>query len=223
MTGVDQMSTSPLGDTSHVAYQPLGHLAMWDGNYRESDVEAIARSIARFGFNGALKVWNGIVVAGNHTLKALRRMELEHQAIPKHVVADESGGWLVPCIDVSHLSEGEAQAFAVADNETVRRWIDPKALRLVLSEVFEEDPSLKDSVGLDPGAIAALMETEEEAANEGADLSDALGDVLQDLCPHCGKDVRISPRGYSMHRRDGSETPWKDGDPMEDERRRDRG
>ena len=48
----------------------LTTIRLWAENYRHGDVEAIKGSIRRFGFNGVLKVWKDIVIAGNHAAKA---------------------------------------------------------------------------------------------------------------------------------------------------------
>src|SRR5678816_1610554 len=85
-------------------------------NYRSGDVGAIVTSILTFGFNSALRVWqNCVVKAGNHSLLALQSIKASGLPIPTHIKA-QGDSWLVPCIDISHLSETAANAFMVADN-----------------------------------------------------------------------------------------------------------
>lgn len=88
---------------SKIDRRPLSQLQPWERNYNRGDVDAIARSIQRFGFNGTLRVWrDGIVVAGNHGLAALRHLKAEGAEPPVHIELAEDGDWLVPVTDVSH-------------------------------------------------------------------------------------------------------------------------
>lgn len=57
-------------------------ISRWEGNYRRGNVEAIAASIERFGFNGALRVWNDTVMAGNHTHAALEKLRADGEGEP---------------------------------------------------------------------------------------------------------------------------------------------
>ncbi|MFN8452467.1 MAG: hypothetical protein U0521_28650 [Anaerolineae bacterium] len=78
--------------------------------------------------NAALRVWqDNVVMAGNHTLQALRliqqegwKPELDHHFPPTNVV-EHDGAWYVPYIDMSHLDAVEARAFAIADNHIARQ------------------------------------------------------------------------------------------------------
>lgn len=150
--------------------RPLGDLRSWERNYNRGDVDAIARSIVRFGFNGTLRVWReGIVVAGNHGLAALQRLKAEGAPPPVHIDLAEDGDWLVPVTDVSHLDETLAEAFAVADNRTRDlATTDDAQLAAILQSIVEEDASLLADTGYDFSDLGAIL----------AGLEDGLGPNL---------------------------------------------
>jgi len=105
---------------SSISFVPLAQLNLWPRNYRKGEVAEIAGSLKRFGFNGALRVREQTVYAGNHTLLALRTLKQEGTEPPNGIEVSRSGEWLVPCRDIGHLSEQEATAFALADNRTAQ-------------------------------------------------------------------------------------------------------
>ena len=142
----------------HVQYWPLNSLKPWEGNYRRGDVDAIAKSIQRFGFNGALRVKDETVYAGNHALAALQQMHGHGQSMPKGIVADPAGGWLVPVIDIGHLSEVEAEAFAIADNHTQELGTqDSEQLTLLLEQIRVQDESLLPATSFDQTDLEQLL------------------------------------------------------------------
>ena len=128
----------------------LSSLRAWGRNYNVGDIGAIYLSIQRWGFNGALRVWYDrekpdaeppVVIAGNHTYLALLQMRDEDCDPPVNVELDAQGDWLVECIDVSHLSFVEAEAFAIADNRTADlATYDEEKLAVLLREIAERDP-----------------------------------------------------------------------------------
>lgn len=72
--------------TEIITYRKLSELTNWERNYRVGDVSAIVTSIVTFGFNGALRVWkDGVVIAGNHALKALNTMKANGATVPRGV------------------------------------------------------------------------------------------------------------------------------------------
>ena len=100
----------------------LDDLILWEDNYNQGDVGAIALSIRKTGFNNVPRVWNGLNLrAGNHTVKALRLIRQEgpqagDRAFPPAHVYVEDGEWYVDVLGLGDLSEAEATAFAIADN-----------------------------------------------------------------------------------------------------------
>lgn len=159
-------------------YQPLSQLQPWADNYNHNDVAEIARSIRRFGFNAALRVWrDNIIMAGNHTFLALRRIQsegpqpqLDRNWPPANVIvqADE---WYVLWVDVSHLDTMEAKAYAIADNNLARKAVsDDKLLAEYLQEIAEADPSLFVATGYDDKSLDRLIaQIAHEIANAPAD------------------------------------------------------
>lgn len=142
------------------ALKPLSSLKTWERNYRKGDVDAIAASISRFGFNGALRVWqDNAVMAGNHALLALRQLRDSGSPAPFHVaeVGDER---FVKTIDLSHLNRFEAQAFAIADNHTQEIGSnDDAALASLLQSIAEQDATAMAATGYDDAAVKALLES----------------------------------------------------------------
>jgi ParB-like chromosome segregation protein Spo0J len=84
---------------------PLSDLRPDPKNAREHgerSFEAIRKSYERFGQLKPVVVGGGVVVAGNGTLEAVRRMGWTHLAV----------------VDAAGLSPDELKAFALADNRT---------------------------------------------------------------------------------------------------------
>jgi ParB-like chromosome segregation protein Spo0J len=105
---------------------PLDHLRPFPGNPRRGDVDAIVRSLDRFGQRKpvvALK--DGTVLAGNHIMEAARRL-----------------GWTSLWVSWWTGTEEEARAFVLADNRTSELGtVDESDLYALLLEVqaFEND------------------------------------------------------------------------------------
>lgn len=144
--------------TDSIIYRNAIELKTWDRNYRKGDVGAIITSIDTFGFNGALRLWqDDTVVAGNHALIALRQMKDGAYKTPHHIV-ERDGAWFVPCIDVSHLSKLQAEAFATADNRTQERGTnDAQQLAELLSNLAAEEENLLLATGYDEDEFDALL------------------------------------------------------------------
>lgn len=146
-------------------YKALSALSEWEDNYNQGDVEAIARSIRRFGMNGALRVWGtSSVIAGNHTFKAIRLIReqgadevLDGQFPPANILV-EDGEWYIAFIDVSHLDPLEANLFAVADNQTARlAVVDEVKLAQLLTRAHDADPSAIIATALGGDEVQRLV------------------------------------------------------------------
>jgi hypothetical protein len=142
----------------HIQYRDLATLKRWGRNYRQGDVGAIIQSIARFGFNGALRVWrDDVVIAGNHALMALLQMKASAYQTPRGIV-EHGNKWLIPCIDVSHLNEIESEAYAIADNKSQERGDnDNEQLAALLSSIAAEDAELLRATGYDGDDVDNLL------------------------------------------------------------------
>ncbi len=173
-----------------VSLVPLSQLHEWERNYRLGDVEAIKKSIRRFGFNGVLKVWQGgVVMAGNHALKALRSLQEEDaKALPANCVADPDGGWLIPCVGIERLTYEEAQAFALADNKTASLGSnDELLLDELLSELGDFDASLIEDAGFDLPDIEETPAPNFQPSDDGTKF----GEPKKVKCPKCGEEFEI--------------------------------
>jgi DNA modification methylase len=106
---------------------PLDQLHTMPGNPRRGDVEAVARSLERFGqLKPIVARADGTVIAGNHTLMAARQL-----------------GWPELAVVRTDHDDATAKAFALADNRTSELGsYDEQALLDMLNEVNEADPTL---------------------------------------------------------------------------------
>lgn len=175
-------------EQEQIGVRQISALKRWGRNYRKGDVNAIAKSIVRFGFNGALRVWNGTVMAGNHQLLAL--LSLKDSGIdPPRGVWEQAGEWFVPCIDISHLSEEEAEAFGVADNRLQERGqTDAMGLSVLLGDL-REHIEIED-MGFCQGDLDRMLaelaeDPEVEPANESE--QGELDRSCSKRCEECGK------------------------------------
>lgn len=177
-----------------IGLRDIENLKEWEGNYRQGDVETILASILKFGFNGALRVWTGEkVIAGNHALKALLRAK-EIGAEPPVGVTKKGEKWFVPCIDVSHLSEAESIAFAVADNRTSDLAENNEDILGRLLQQIESD-GLLDDVGYgheDLQAMLASMTAPEVSPPVFEPTSEPpVKEPRAATCPECGHTFTI--------------------------------
>lgn len=162
--------------SNSISYRDLTTLKTWKRNYRHGDVGAIITSIVTFGFNHALRVWNdNTVIAGNHSLLALQSIKAQGLQPPRGIRADKDN-WIIPCIDVSHLTETQAQAFAIADNRTSElAENDNQQLADLLSEIAAQDEKLLAATGYDGDDVDALLKGLSNPTNE--DWNNILGNL----------------------------------------------
>lgn len=136
---------------------PLDEIQIWERNYRVGNVEIIASSIRRFGFNSTVRIHTGTVYAGNHSILALRAIH-DAEDLPPLGIEVSRGRWLVPCLDISHLSKDEASAFAIADNRASDvATNDSEALAALLAELHLESPELVNDSGYSEDDLDALL------------------------------------------------------------------
>src|SRR5574341_1472242 len=181
--------------------RPLSQLKKWPGNYNKGDVRAIARSILRFGFNSALRVWqDDMVIAGNHSLQALQLLHelslqeainqlLGEQAAqriaagempaphwpPEHIEVQD-GEWLAQTVAVTHLSWEEAKAYAIADNHTAQLASqDPELLARYLAELLEHDLVSFQATGYSEDDLRELLAMVDPPSDPAPDPGDQTG------------------------------------------------
>lgn len=171
---------------------PLSQLKAWDQNYRLGDIDAIKASLQEFGFNGALRVKDGTVMAGNQTFAALKSMKDSGAKPPRNVVA-KAGDWHVPAIDLAHLSELEAKAFAIADNRTHDRGGEDSAQLAKLLSDLAEYPDLEFASGYTDGDIMELINSlggddPKGVEDDNQGKLDTESGIVQ--CPSCGEEFK---------------------------------
>ncbi|MDO4896346.1 MAG: ParB/Srx family N-terminal domain-containing protein [Moraxella sp.] len=130
----------------------------------KKQVEAIADSIQRYGFNIPIVVRNGYILAGHGRVEASKILRLN----------------VVPCIVLDHLTDEEARAFIIADNRTseLGEW-DKDKLYHELKELSEcEIPSL-DMDLMQLGALCGDLDFGELRAEFPADRDDRLGEYVE--------------------------------------------
>lgn len=183
-------------------YIALGEIKLWDKNYNEGDVGALSISFRKFGYNGVIVIWNGIGKAGNHSVMALRAIKASgpnsklDRAWPPDQILVQGDEWYARFVDISDLSEIEADAFAVAANRLARLSVfDEKRLSNLLQRVADVDRGLLVATGYDGEGLDEML----RRVTEMPTLSDDLQEPDQDsnevtnedtdtphVCPECG-------------------------------------
>jgi len=136
--------------------QPIDSIRLLTGNPRVGDVDAVARSLDKFGQRKPIVVNSETheVIAGNHTLQAAKKL-----------------GW--PEIAVVWVQDDPttAKAFALADNRTAELGsYDNEALAAMIQAVLDEDADLLLAASFTEADLAEL-------------LDDTLDDDLDDDLP----------------------------------------
>ena len=153
---------------------PIASLRLLDGNPRRGDVDAVARSYARFGQRKPLVARRSDmqVIAGNHQLQAAQRLGWTHLAV---VWTDDD--------DLT------AKAFALADNRTSELGFNDDELLGDLIQQVSVNPDLLFAASYSLGDIDALLaETEPDPAAAPEEFSVIEPDDLetQYRWPACG-------------------------------------
>ena len=121
-----------------IEYTALENLNPYEGNpkvHDEKQIQQIAKSIERFGFNNPILIdEKSEVIAGYGRLLAAKLLKLE----------------TVPVVRLIHLSEAEKRAYRIADNKLSEngRW-DTDLLKLEFSEIEKLALNLEDELNLD--------------------------------------------------------------------------
>lgn len=113
------------------------------GNPRVGDIDAVAKSLDRFGQRKPIIVQRQSkeVIAGNHTLQAARRL-----------------GWTQIAVLWTDDDEATAKAFALADNRTAELGTyDDDALAAMIADVLEADEALLEDASYTLDDLEALL------------------------------------------------------------------
>jgi hypothetical protein len=172
----------------------LDELELWEANPNEGDIGAIINSINEFGYNDVLAVWRGKIKGGNHRVMGLRQLLAGGYTLSEQdTQARQNGsGYEVTGMDVSHLSERDADRFALALNRTARLGHDnPAQLATLLQEIAAEDERLLAAIGYDAEYLDELLKELNPHFEPGSMEDQPRLDELQPvICPHCGKNIR---------------------------------
>ncbi len=131
----------------HVEMRPITGIRPYENNPRRNDpaVDAVARSIRQFGFRQPIVVdEGGVIIVGHTRYKAALKLGLAE--VPVHVARG--------------LSEAQARAYRIADNQTaaIATW-DDDLLPLELAALQGMDFDL-DLLGFPADDLARLLETD---------------------------------------------------------------
>lgn len=113
------------------------------GNPRLGDVDAVARSLERFGQRKPIVVRkdDGTIIAGNHTWQAAKKL-----------------GWKEIAVAFVGDDDTTAQAYALADNRTAELGsYDEQALKDLIDKVAAVDPELVRDSGWNDESVKDLM------------------------------------------------------------------
>ncbi len=124
---------------------PIGQVKPYQNNPRLNDsaVDAVARSIAAYGFKQPIVVdKGGVIIVGHTRLKAAMKLGLEH--VPVHIA--------------DNLTEAEVKAYRIADNQTatIATW-DLEKLPIALEELRALDVDLS-LLGFDEDQLAKILD-----------------------------------------------------------------
>lgn len=173
--------TTPIADDLRPLARPIESLSLLPGNPRRGDVDAVARSYARFGQRKPIVARrDGTVIAGNHQLLAARKL-----------------GWSEIAVVVVDDDDLTASAYALADNRTADLGsYDNEALATLLADVAVDtdlmlatgytEADLDELIGSTDGGTPPIDEP--DAIPESAPSKTIRGDVWL-LGPHrlmCG-------------------------------------
>ena len=128
----------------------IDKLSFLEGNPRQGDIEAVAKSYKQFGQRKPIvATTDHVVIAGNHQLAAARQL-----------------GWDEIAVVITDDDELTAKAFALADNRTAELGsYDDDLLADLLSEVSSV-PELMDSTGFTEDDLFDLIGFDDEPEEE---------------------------------------------------------
>lgn len=176
---------------TRIEFFELDELKTAKKNPKKHDLDAIAASIRRFGFKGALlrNEKTGRLVAGHGRLETLQRMRDAEEPLP----AGLQDGWKVPVLcGLSFKNQREAEAYLVADNRLVELggW-EKDMLADILQSTAQHTEAALEGVGYTQRDIDLMLRGSKKG-DPGNDLPDApdarcqLGDVW-----HLGDHVLV--------------------------------
>ena len=166
-----------------IEYLPIKALKPYEKNTRKhqkKDVENIARSIEKYGFNDAIGIWkDNIIIEGHGRLLAAKQLGMTE----------------VPCVRLDHLTDEQRREYAIAHNATAE--LSEWDLDILPDELADLDLSAFD---FDFGVSLDEHDTETKQREEIA-LNESVSVVVE-----CSDDEeaeaifeKLSEEGYRCH------------------------
>jgi DNA modification methylase len=149
-----------------IIFLPIGDLATNPRNARTHSarqIQEIARSIERFGFNNPVLIdERNQIIAGHGRVEAAKLLGRER----------------VPTLRIGHLSDQDKRAFVIADNRLAEKagW-DPEILAIELQGLIELDFDL-GTIGFSLPEVEMILDAASPPANNTAD------DEIPELTPN---------------------------------------
>lgn len=154
----------------------IGTVTPQNRNPRRGDVEAVGRSLKRFGQDKPIvaRADTGEIIKGNHT----------------HAAAVTLGWTEIAVVFIHDESEIESTARGIADNRTsdLARY-DHQALADAMTEVADFDVALLEATSFTEGDLADLLEfiDPDKGKSDNGDGGDDNGGADETtVCPECG-------------------------------------
>lgn len=146
----------------------------------ESQISEIMASIQEFKFINPIVIADNVIIAGHGRLEAAKRLKLDE----------------VPCIDVSHLSEGQQKAYRITDNRLPEKapW-DNELLAVELEELSGLPDLNVEITGFDKEAIADMILANDQEEGDGPGLGNPV--IAYEIV---FEDVNQQDRWYSFLR-----------------------
>src|SRR6478609_7210648 len=134
----------------HVELKDIDSITAYAGNPRDNDgaVDAVMQSLQAFGFRQPIVVdAEGVIIVGHTRYKAALKLGLKQ--VPVHVATD--------------LTEAQARAYRIADNQTatIAEW-DYARLPAELGDLAAVDFDLS-LLGFDPDELARIVQQQTNA------------------------------------------------------------
>lgn len=141
-----------------ITYKSVTEILPAELNPKEHDIEAIMKSVERFGFVAPAIVDDatGRLVAGHGRVEAVRKL-MEQGAQPPKGIKISGADWRIPVITGVEFTEAEAKAYILADNRLseLGGW-DSAKLHQALTEI-------RDDLGVEAMNLAGYTEADYRA------------------------------------------------------------
>ncbi len=170
-------------DTRKIVYMRARDILPNPNNARthsQRQIEQIARSIERFGFNNPVLIDSGNqILAGHGRVAAAKQLGIDR----------------IPVLKIEHLTDVEKRAYVLADNKLAEKagW-DDEILAIELQGIIDLDFDIT-LTGFETGEIDVLLDGEVAAGDEADDVypdyDPALSITRAGDCWHLGEHVLI--------------------------------